>query len=146
MADDLTTQFNTALTPPEEAAFQKWARSLGPQGNTRDYDLRGAWLANAGRAGNGHFPDTFKKPNHPTFSDESKYSSQALPGGKWTQTPDGAWAFAPSQHVLTQHGADVLQQYFAQQEPGSKLVLPQAQTALDVVNSALKAMPPAQKP
>lgn len=30
-----------------------------------------------------HFPDTYKRPNHPTFSDESIYSIPENPGGHW---------------------------------------------------------------
>jgi len=30
-----------------------------------------------------HFPDTYKYPNHPTFSNESIYSTPEKPGGKW---------------------------------------------------------------
>ncbi len=31
----------------------------------------------------GHFPDTYKKPNHQTFSNESVYSTPENPGGYW---------------------------------------------------------------
>jgi len=31
-----------------------------------------------------HFPDTYKRPNHPTFSNESIYSTPENPGGSWT--------------------------------------------------------------
>jgi len=31
----------------------------------------------------GHFPDTYKRPNHQTFSNESIYSTPKNPGGKW---------------------------------------------------------------
>lgn len=30
-----------------------------------------------------HFPDTYKRPNHPTFSNESIYSTPEYPGGQW---------------------------------------------------------------
>lgn len=30
-----------------------------------------------------HFPDTYKKTNHPTFSNESVYSTPSNPGGMW---------------------------------------------------------------
>ncbi len=34
---------------------------------------------------NGHWPDTFKKPNHPTFSVESQYAKgpDAAKAGRW---------------------------------------------------------------
>lgn len=67
-----TGQFDTPLTPEEEARFQQWARTLPANlQSTEDYDLRGAWKADAKAAANGHLPDTWKKPNHPTFSNES---------------------------------------------------------------------------
>jgi hypothetical protein len=30
-----------------------------------------------------HFPDTYKRPSHPTFSNESIYSTPENPGGRW---------------------------------------------------------------
>lgn len=30
-----------------------------------------------------HFPDTYKRPTHPTFSNESIYSTRKNPGGSW---------------------------------------------------------------
>lgn len=84
--------FETALTPQEETQFQTWRKKyVHPNDDGRDYDLRGAFKAGVMPAGPeagadaGHFPDTFKKPSHETFSDESIYSS--LTGtrpGTWT--------------------------------------------------------------
>lgn len=82
---DMTSQYNTQLTPAEEAQYQDWLKTLKPiQRNTWDYDLRGAFKAGAQPAANGHLPDTWKKPNHPTFSDQSQYAN--VPGaapGTW---------------------------------------------------------------
>ena len=143
MADDpsdLTNQFNTPLAPKDEAAYQTWAKKLGAQGNTYDYDLRGAFAAGAGQAANGHFPDTFKKPNHPTFSDQSQYSTPQMPGGQWQQQPDQSWSFAASPTNLQHHSPQELQDYFTRVEKGNTLKLPQAQPAsmLDAVQKALK--------
>lgn len=67
-------QFETKLTPQEETEFQKWKIKYAPNDSGLDYDLRGAFKAglkpNEGR----HWPDTYKKPNHPTFSVESVYA------------------------------------------------------------------------
>ncbi len=72
----------------------------------------------------GHTTDKFKKPNHPTFSDESQYSGQnGNVGGHWGD--DGT--FTPSNTNLTQHTSAELQQYFKQNEPDTKLVLPEKQ-------------------
>jgi hypothetical protein len=44
-----------------------------------------------------HFPDTYKLPNHPTFSNESIYSTPENTGGSWegeTFSPKGKFQFA----------------------------------------------------
>lgn len=73
-------QFDTKLSPTQEQAFQQWKSVNTPNDSGRDYDLRGAFLDNLTRADNGHFSDKFKKPNHPTFSDQSIYAN--TPGAK----------------------------------------------------------------
>jgi len=82
--------YDTKLNTEEETQYQKYAQSLGDKGNTIDYDLRGYWK-NIARVhpkesptatNDKHFPDTYKKPNHPGFSTESIYAT----GG------DKAWA------------------------------------------------------
>ena len=78
--------FDTKLSPPEEAAFRKWKARYAPKDSGGDYDLRGAFKAGLTPAGAeagadaGHWPDTFKKPNHPTFSNESIYARYGNPG------------------------------------------------------------------
>jgi hypothetical protein len=118
-------QFNTGLSPQEEANFQQWRARL-PRNlqNIDDYDLRGAWRANAQEAGNGHLPDTWKKPNHPTFSAESQYSGKQQTGGNWVETPDGKWIFFASPDNLKYRSGAQLQNYFRDVEPGSRLVPP----------------------
>lgn len=69
---DSSNGYNTELTAGAEAGYQNWPGQKGDTGG--DYDLRGAYAAGYDRDGSGHLPDTFKKPNHETFSDESKYS------------------------------------------------------------------------
>lgn len=137
--NDLTDQYNTQLSPEDETKYQAWAKKLGPQGNTYDYDLRGAWASGAGQAANGHFPDTFKKPNHPTFSDQSQYSTPQTPGGKWEQQPDKSWSFTTSPFQAKYHSADELQQYFKRVEPGNKVVV-QPANMLDAVSQALQTL------
>src|ERR1051326_8883512 len=80
------SNYDTPLTPDEEVAVQQWKRRYAPRDSGADYDLRGAF-----RAGltpdprTGHWPDRFKKPNHPTFSDESQYAAgpDAAKAGHW---------------------------------------------------------------
>lgn len=82
--NDYSDKFNTQLTEDEEKQYQAWAKQIGHERDVYDYDLRGAWKAGAAQAENGHFPDTFKKPNHPTFSVESKYhDGKKYVGGRW---------------------------------------------------------------
>lgn len=75
----------TKLSKDDEAKFTKWKRRYAPNDSGEDYDLRGAFRAGVTPAANGHWPDTFKKPNHPTFSEESVYSQRdpSLPAGRW---------------------------------------------------------------
>lgn len=69
------SQLDTKLPPDKEADFQKWKAQYAPNDSGADYDLRGAYLKGyKPSAENGHFPDVFKKPNHPTFSDQSKFA------------------------------------------------------------------------
>lgn len=78
------TNFNTPLTPEEERDFQKWRMSLPiALQSDYDYDLRGAYINGYGPDENQHMTDLFKKPNHPTFSNESYYSTPEHPGGTW---------------------------------------------------------------
>lgn len=77
--------YDTPLTSDEEQEFAAWKQRHAPRDSGADYDLRGAF-----RAGltpdpkTGHWPDTFKKPNHSTFSDESKYADdEPAKAGRW---------------------------------------------------------------
>lgn len=70
-------RFETPLTPKEESAFQKWKQRIAPNDSGADYDFRGAFKAGLKPGEDGHWPDTYKKPNHPTFSDESIYAKDA---------------------------------------------------------------------
>jgi hypothetical protein len=115
--------YDTSLTPVGE---QLYRRQFGPQ-DSQDYDLRGAFAQSGGalRPGGGHLTDQFKKPNHPTFSNESQYSTPEYPGGAWAQVGN-QWSFTPSQTNLDQHGRDKLQEYFDLREPGNLLLAPPA--------------------
>lgn len=124
---DMTGQFNTTLRPTDEVAFQAWAKQASTDqgrdvlGDLYNYDLRGWWKDGDGRAANGHLTDAYKKPNHPTFSDQSVYSNGANRGGQWTQTPDGSWQY------YARHGNSLtpaqLAEYFATVEPGNRAIV-----------------------
>ena len=101
------SQFNTGLTQQEFNEFWNWAKQRrGTQDDVLlemgNYDLQGYWKA-AKQAElkrkqgqrledweqelsldpKGHLIDMWKKPNHPTFSNESRYHSKQTPGGQW---------------------------------------------------------------
>lgn len=133
---DLTGKFNTPLTAAEQPEYEAWLKAKGIDSAkaTFDYDMQGAFKAQAAQADNGHFPDTFKKPNHPTFSDQSQYSTARTPGGTWAQNGD-KWEFKASPYNLTAYSASDLQNYFATREPGSTVTLPPATSAADIAQA-----------
>ncbi len=76
--------FDTVLTAEEESRFQEWKSKNAPNDSGIDYDLRGAFKAGVKKDATGHWPDTWKKPNHPTFSNESLYYQYAPEkAGRW---------------------------------------------------------------
>lgn len=73
--------FDTQLAAEDEPKFKEWKAQYAPKDSGADYDLRGAFRAGLKPdAKTGHWPDTYKKPNHPTFSDESIYAAAGNPG------------------------------------------------------------------
>ena len=115
---DYSQQNNTVLSPDEEAQFQAWAVKSNKLKDLYDYDLRGLWkLQNGQLDSRGHGTDQFKKPNHPTFSNESMYSKGDA--GVWTTNPDGTMAFTPG--PSNQWSRPELKNYFKKVEPGVNL-------------------------
>ena len=116
------SNYNTGLTQDEFNEFWKWAndRYKGQDNVLYEmgaYDLQGAWKdIKAGKIQfdpvNGHLPDTYKKPNHPTFSNESRYHSKETPGGKWEQVGN-RWKFYPSKYSVSNYGQDYIKRYLA---------------------------------
>ena len=133
--------FNTPLTQEMEQQFQYWVGDLSRRMGRNvamdlyNYDMRGFWLAQ--KTGNAsidpetlHFPDTFKKPNHPTFSAESIYNGTPSPYGKKFQggiwDPKGKW-FMPSKEMLgLTHPKPYMERYFKEREKGIELRFPGA--------------------
>jgi len=77
--------FDTSLDPIDESLYRVWKNQVAPGDTGKNYDYRGAYAAGIMPSlPSGHWPDTFKKPNHPTFSVESQYSG-AYPekAGSW---------------------------------------------------------------
>lgn len=119
--DDLTRQYNTSLAPSQEQLFQQTPYAT----DTYDYDARGEYQSGADRNNpTGHGQDQFKKPNHPTFSDQSMYSNEQTPGGLWAQRSDGTYAFIPSSTNLDYRSPDELKNYLTEREPLTKLMMP----------------------
>lgn len=88
-------QQDTQLDPILRYFYEAWlrsqtaARGFDPSGSDYDmpgYYMSGGWLD---PPGTGHFPDTFKKPNHPTFSNESVY--HMTPNGQGGLNLGGSW-------------------------------------------------------
>lgn len=89
-------RYDTTLSQADETAFTMWFSQMKQDGNIvrddngDDYDYRGYWkneVEGKGATANAqsHFPDTYKKPNHPTFSIESQYATgiNKLFAGYW---------------------------------------------------------------
>jgi hypothetical protein len=92
-----------------------------------DYDMKAFRRDNPdAKMGPGqHYPDTYKKPNHPTFSDESIYHGKGgAEGGHWNKESGGSYSFTPGKTNLEHFSPSQLQDYFKKVEPGNKLNLP----------------------
>ena len=99
--DAFADKFNTELTPIEKIHYKLWLEA--GFGNPRDigtYDIQGYWKSGQWKNNtdpDNHGTDKFKKPNHPTFSAESKYSKQKggseYIGGVWRE--DGGFMAGP---------------------------------------------------
>lgn len=133
--NDYSSKYNTVLSPEEEKAYQIWATKTGRGRDVYDYDMRGAWKNNVSADGDEHYPDTYKKPNHPTFSDQSIYhGADGLYGGTWFKPQADVDTFIPSRHNLDTHRGDVLPKYFqkvertAEGKPRAKILMPMDMT------------------
>ena len=130
---DYSDLYNTKLTDEEEKQYQEWAKKIGHEKDVYDYDLRGAWKAGAAQAENGHFPDTFKKPNHQTFSNESQYHNGTTRiGGHW-EVRNGENVFVGANNELKDDNGNPL--------PAPKLTAqdlvfnPNAKTGISVIDN-----------
>lgn len=119
-------KYSTRLNPEEMQQFIKWKAENAPNDSGIDYDLQGAFMDGQGSGGKEHMTDKFKKPNHPTFSKESKYSTPKTPGGEWGTDESGKPTFTPSAQMLEDtERIDNLRKYMKKAEPDVKLILPQ---------------------
>lgn len=127
--NDWSDTHNTKLSSEDEKKFQKWAKANGRLGDVYDYDIRGAWKeitsGDMKQADNGHLGDRYKKPNHPTFSNQSIYHGVGgAIGGEWSETPEGVTVFTPSETNLKNMTPKQLRNYFDKVEPNVLLNIP----------------------
>lgn len=139
---DMTSRYNTTLLPAQEQAYQEWLAQqsrLSGRDVSRDnydYDLRGLFASGGFGGGNGHAGDRFKKPNHPTFSDQSQYhGADGYEGGRWLQVNDQT-SFTPSATNIANMGTAGLGDYFTKVEPNVKLDAPQTGMFDDLIPPA----------
>lgn len=119
-----------------DPGFQQWKSQYAPNDSGGDYDLYSAYKAGIKPdTERGHFPDTFKMTNHPTFSVESKYSTSEHPGGVWGTNAEGRDTFTPSQWMASDvNRMTSLQKYFAEKEPNATLIIPQQTNTMGGAN------------
>jgi hypothetical protein len=133
---DFSAQFNTPLSAEEQQAFMDWVAAqsaLAKRDVTKDlfnYDLQGYWKDVGQHEGptGGHLTDTYKKPNHPTFSQESRYHGATLPTGD--VAVGGTWkdkSFLPGPTNINFWPYYALREYFRQVEPETQLQYPKSQ-------------------
>jgi hypothetical protein len=127
---DFSDKYNTDLGEAEPQ-FQGWLQQLGEAKgydasmDLRDYDLRGAFKAGVTADERGHLTDEWKKPNHPTFSDQSIYSgTDGYEGGQWVGDDANGWDYQATKTNLQFRNRDALGQYFDRVEPGSQVMFP----------------------
>lgn len=128
--DDIASKYNTPLnTEQEKRDYEAWKSGLptSMDRSGKDYDLTGAFMKGLAPGEDGHLPDTYKKPNHPTFSNESVYSGKDHGvGGKWAQDDKGKWTFEASEDQLKHISAKEMQEYIRNSDPDTTLVIPSA--------------------
>lgn len=116
--------YDTPLNAEQEAAY---GATFKPE-DSADYDMRGLYTddpqATEKFLAGEHGPDKYKKPWHPTFSDESQYHGVAgQMGGTWGKD-EGGDTFTPGSTNVQLHGLLGLIDYFDKNEPDVKLLMP----------------------
>ena len=120
------------MTYKEWLEYQSKLQKRDVSQDEQDYDLQSYYnslKANPGAPGkfdpeasSAHLTDTFKKPNHPTFSKDSMYSIPGIQeGGEWNKDYS---EYTPSDVNVQNMGLKNLENYFEEVEPGKKLNLP----------------------
>lgn len=117
----MKSRYNTQLNPVEQVYFNAWADKNNRANDAYDYDIQGAFRdlmsGQMTESQNRHLGDKYKKPNHPTFSNQSIYSTTEMQGGNWV-----GMDFQPSAQNLRNMPLPVLQDYFKKYEPQSRII------------------------
>jgi len=132
-------KYNTPLTEEEKIKYDAWVTSESKrQGRdiTMDlgaYDIQGFWKSGdyMKMDEDNHGSDKWKKPNHPTFSNQSKYHNiDGYTGGTWAE--DGG--YTPSEYTRELYDKNYYDRLFGR-EPNRPeyLKLPKMQTAGETV-------------
>lgn len=125
---NLTGEYNTRLADDQEQGFTGWiAEENKRQGrdlmlDLGDYDVRGFWAEGLTPDERNHGSDKYKKPSHPTFSEESVYHKGEAQGGQWVEGPNGQWSFHAGPTNREYWDRDTLANYFAKHEPDVRFV------------------------
>lgn len=124
------------LSQPSQApdGYTLWRNSLpAALQSDVDYDLEAFYNSDNGQtvlSEGQHLPDTYKRPNHPTFSSGSIHSNEETPGGEWFQDADKNWVFRPTEwNVQNAGGIENLAEYFRQNDPNAILATPDGDIA-----------------
>lgn len=137
---DFSDKYNTTLPTPDlpttgtEGGYLAWVdaqtaatgRNVG--NDSYDYDLRGWYKENGPQdLSDAHLTDKYKKPNHPTFSDQSIYHGvDGHVGGTWDKQPGTLDQYDFTPGPTNYHSIPALQDYFKQVEPANTLNVPQS--------------------
>ena len=137
-------EYNTALTKEEKIEYETWVASESKK-QDRDimwdlgtYDIQGFWKSgdHMRMDKDNHGSDKWKKPNHPTFSDQSNYHNiNGHVGGTWAE--DGA--YTPSDYTRTLYDKGYYKKLFGR-EPNRPeyLKLEEKQRGGGLLNKTMK--------
>jgi len=140
------SNYETSLSPEQEQGYQTWKSKVAPKDSGQDFDWRGAYLADLKPDSRGHYYDTYKKPNHPTFSTGSVYSTPEHMGGVWAKDPAGKDTYTPSGWMMKdKNRIDSLKQYMAKAEPNAILIMGGSPTNYPEIPDNPAKMTPAQR-
>jgi hypothetical protein len=116
----------------EDAGEQLLINQGARQALGDDYDYAAAQAAGVKPDETGHWPDTFKKPTHITFSDESKFDDGGA--GHWQHLGGDRWSFTPGPTNLKYHSMDELRAYFKKQP--NLILLDPATRTMQIIDDA----------